>query len=170
MHTLNFIGCELYLKKKNPNFESTILVALQYAMTKYTENLVTMGQKLRSLMISFTALLHFTCLSLYSISKSRHFSIFKGNQDYQSNDKLPLGQMFFDDLYEVQVLGFPGGSDGKESNCNSGDLGSIPGSGRFPGEGNGYPLQYSCLENSKDRGTWWATVHGVTKGQTRLSD
>ena len=71
--------------------------------------------------------------------------------------------MFFDDSYEVQVLGVPGGSDSKESTCNSGDLGSIPGSGRFPGEGNGYPLQYSCLENSKDRGAWWATV---TKSQT----
>ena len=47
-----------------------------------------------------------------------------------------------------------------------GDTGSIPGFGRFPEEGNGYPLQYSCLENSMDRGAWWATVHGVTKNQT----
>ena len=59
--------------------------------------------------------------------------------------------------------GFPGGSDGKESACNAGDLGSIPGSGRSPGEGNGNPLQYSCLENGMDRGAWWATVHGVAK-------
>ena len=51
-------------------------------------------------------------------------------------------------------LGFPGGSDSKESACNTGDLGSIPGSGRSPGEGNGYPLQYSCLENPMDRGAW----------------
>ena len=58
---------------------------------------------------------------------------------------------------------FPGGSDGKESACNAGDPGSIPGLGRSPGEGNGYPLQYSCLENSVDRGAWWATVHGVAK-------
>ena len=65
---------------------------------------------------------------------------------------------------------FPGGSDGKESACNVGDLGSIPGSGRFPGEGNGNPLQYSCLENSMDRGAWWATVHGVAKSWTRLSN
>jgi len=55
-----------------------------------------------------------------------------------------------------------------ESACNAGDLGSIPGSGRFPGEGNGYPPQYSCLENSMDGGTWWTTVHGVTKAWTRL--
>ena len=58
-----------------------------------------------------------------------------------------------------------GGSDGKESACNVGDLGLIPGWGRSPEEGNGYPLQYSCLENPMDRGAWWATVHGVTKSQ-----
>ena len=61
-------------------------------------------------------------------------------------------------------------SDGKESAHNAGDLGLISGSGRFPGEGNGNPLQYSCLENSVDRGAWRATVHGVTKSQTRLSN
>ena len=66
--------------------------------------------------------------------------------------------------------GFPGGSDGKESTCNSGDLGSIPGSGRFPGEGDGNPLQYSLLENPMDRGAWQAVVHRVTKIQTRLSN
>ena len=61
------------------------------------------------------------------------------------------------------VLGFPGGSDGKESACNSGAVGLIPGSGRSPGEGNGNPLQYSCLENPMDRGAWRATAHVVTK-------
>ena len=66
--------------------------------------------------------------------------------------------------------GFPGGSEVKASACNSGDLGSIPGSGRSPGEGNGNPLQYSCLENPMDRGAWWATVHGAAKSQTLLSD
>ena len=63
-----------------------------------------------------------------------------------------------------------GGSAGTEPACNAGDLGSIPGSGRSPGEGNGYPLQYSGLENSMDRGARWAAVHGVTKIRTRLSD
>ena len=62
------------------------------------------------------------------------------------------------------------GSDGKESAWNMGDPGSIPGSGRSPGEGNGNPLQYSCLENSVDRGAWQATVHGIAKSCTRLSD
>ena len=51
---------------------------------------------------------------------------------------------------------------GKESSCNAGDAGSIPGWGKSPGEGNGNPLQYSCLENPMDRGTWWTTVHRVT--------
>ena len=68
------------------------------------------------------------------------------------------------------MLRAPGGSDSKQSACNAGDPGSIPGSGRSPGEGNGNPLQYSCLENPMDIGAWWATVHGVTKSQTRLSD
>ena len=67
-------------------------------------------------------------------------------------------------------MGFPGGSDGKESTCNAGDLGLIPGSGKSPKEGNGYPLQYSCLGNPMDRGAWWVAVHGVTKSQTRLSN
>ena len=64
--------------------------------------------------------------------------------------------------------GFPGSSDGKESACNAGDLGSIPGSGRSPGEGNGNPLQDSCLENPMDRGAWWVTVHRVAKSQAWL--
>ena len=64
----------------------------------------------------------------------------------------------------------PYSSDDKESACNAGDLGLIPRSGRSPGEGNGNPLQYSYLENPMDRGAWWATVYGVTKSQTRLSD
>ena len=68
------------------------------------------------------------------------------------------------------LLGFPGDSDDKESACHTGDLGSISGSGRSPGEGNGYPLQYSCLENSMDREAWWAIVHGVAKSWTRLSN
>ena len=59
-----------------------------------------------------------------------------------------------------------GGSDGKESTCNVGDLGLIPGLGRCPGEGNGNPLQYSYLENSMDRRAWQATVHGVAKNRT----
>ena len=62
--------------------------------------------------------------------------------------------------------GFPGNSDGKESACNARDPGSILGLGSSPEEGNGYPLQYSCLENSMDRGVWQATAHGVTKSQT----
>ena len=65
--------------------------------------------------------------------------------------------------------GFPGGSAGKESTCRVGDLGSIPGLGRSPGDGNGYPLQYSGLETSMNREAWWATIHGVANSQTQLS-
>ena len=66
----------------------------------------------------------------------------------------------------IFLNGFPGGSGGKEFTCNVRDPGSIPGSGRSPGEGDDYSLQYSCLENSMDRGAWWGTDHGVTKSQT----
>ena len=67
-------------------------------------------------------------------------------------------------------MGFPGGSDSKESACNAGDPSSIPELGRSPGERNGYSLQYSCLENSVDRGGLWARVHGTVKCRTRLSN
>ena len=70
-------------------------------------------------------------------------------------------------------MGFPGGSVVKDPPANAGDtgdLGSIPGPGRSPGEGNGNPLHYSCLENPMDGGAWQATVHGVAKSQTQMSD
>ena len=66
-----------------------------------------------------------------------------------------------EDCPTVYIPSTSGGSDGKESTCRAGDLGSIPGLGRFPGKENSYWLQYSCLENSMDRGAWQATVHGV---------
>ena len=72
--------------------------------------------------------------------------------------------------FTYHIWEFPSGSDGKESACCARDPGSIPGSGRSPGEGNGNPLQYSCLENPMDRGTWQATVHGASQSRTKLSD
>ena len=74
---------------------------------------------------------------------------------------------------EILYRFFPGGAVVKNPPANAGDTrdtGLIPGSKRSPGEGNDNPFQYSCLENFMDRGAWWATVHGVTKSQTRLSD
>ena len=72
--------------------------------------------------------------------------------------------MFKGDIYiYIYIHTFPGGSDGKASAYNVGDLGSIPGSGRSSGEGNGNPLQYPCLENPMDRGACWATAHGGSK-------
>ena len=78
--------------------------------------------------------------------------------------------MLLEDMLPTAVLlGFPGGSDGQEPACSAGDPGSNPGLGRSLGEGNSYPLQYSGLENSMDRGAWQATVHRVTKSLTQLS-
>ena len=79
-----------------------------------------------------------------------------------------IAAMKLKDAYPLET--FPHGSDGKASAYNAGDLGSIPGSGRSPREGNGNPLQYSCLENPMGGGAWWATSHGVAKSWTQLSD
>ena len=73
-------------------------------------------------------------------------------------------------LHNIEQRCYIGDSDGKESACNVGNLGSIPELGGSPGEGNGNPLQYSCLENPMDIGDWWASVHGVARSRTRLSD
>ena len=69
-----------------------------------------------------------------------------------------------------RIQGLPYSADGKETACNAGDLGSIPGSGRSPGEGNGNALQYSCLGTPMDREAWWDQVHGAAVSQTGLSD
>ena len=80
--------------------------------------------------------------------------------------KIPCLKIFCSLIHAL----LPGGSDGEESACLVGDLGSIPGSGRSPGEGNGNSLQYSCLENPMGGGVWQSTVHGVAKSRTQLSD
>ena len=72
-------------------------------------------------------------------------------------------------MFNIKI-DFPGGSNGKASVYNAGDLGSIPGLGKSPGKGNGNPLQDYCLENPMDRGAWWATAHGVAKSRTRLNN
>ena len=89
------------------------------------------------------------------------------NETFNSNVTLTISKKC---SYFIYYGGFPGSSAGKESTCNAGDPCSIAGLGRSAGEGTGYPLQYSGLENSMDRGVWHATVHGVTKSWTRLSD
>ena len=81
-----------------------------------------------------------------------------------------LGHKLLDMTEQLTLWRYSGGTDNKESACNVRDLGSIPGSGRCPGEENGNPLQYSCLGNSMDRGAWWVTAHRVTKSQTQLSN
>ena len=87
-----------------------------------------------------------------------------GTGDTVMDKVVPVSQAFVS-----QPRWSPGSSAGKESTCNAGDPGSIPGLRSSPGKGNGYPLQYSCLENSMGKGAYRATVHVVTKSQTRLS-
>ena len=95
-----------------------------------------------------------------------------GSFKVQRLSVLPQGVFFagFSWIYSAQVcspqLFAYGGSDGKEAACDMGGASLIPGSGRSPGEGNGYPLQCFCLENSMDRGVWRVTVHGIAKSQT----
>ena len=113
--------------------------------------------------------LYYVSLSLYHLSVYisivyYHLSIY---HNYLSID---LSSMYYLSIDLSSVYYLSTSSVGKEFACSAGDLGSIPGLGRFPGEGSGNPLQYPCLENLMDRGAWWAAVHGVTKSQARLSD
>ena len=97
---------------------------------------------------------------------------------YLSGPPFPIMRLFFcflDFIFWLCFLTFdyqcfPCSSGGKESACSAGDPGSVPGLGRSPGEGNGNPLQYPCLENLTDRGAWWAAIHGVAKSPAWLSD
>ena len=92
---------------------------------------------------------------------------------FQISHQMPMSLVSINICMYVCVyiyMGFFGGSDGKESSCNAGDLGLIPGSGRCHEEAKSYSLQYFCLENSMDRGAWQATVHRVAKSQTQLSN
>ena len=102
---------------------------------------------------------NFCCLlshskGIFGMDKIRDINIFKTKKE--------PGQKLMTDRYLLNCIG----SDGKASTCNAGVPGFIPRAGISPGERNGTPVQYSCLENSTDRGTWWATVHGVAKNQT----
>ena len=99
----------------------------------------------------------------HKLKKGGYLTPFK-TSDYRSSSTEEYKVNMF------SILGFSDGSDGKESACNAGDPGSIPGSGRSPGEGNGYSLQYPCLYNSMDRGAWRATGRGVPKSLTQLSN
>ena len=96
--------------------------------------------------------------------------ILRGNLNGCHLFRKPFHFICFSGIWRTLFSCFPGGSDSIESAYNAGDLGLISESGRSPGEGHGHPLQYSCLENPKDRGAWWATVQGVAKSWTWLND
>ena len=102
----------------------------------------------------------------YQAPPSMRFS----RQEYWNGFPFNLSSVSNSVFNAIHKSSCPGGSEVKASACNVGDLGLIPRSGRSPGEGNGNPLQYSFMVNPMDGGAWWATVHGVTKSQTRLSD
>ena len=110
---------------------------------------------------------YFNCLENFNITKAFLFSFFCSPFIFLFKVFIFLLEWNF--LSFIGLWGFLVGSDGKESLCNVGDPGSIPGLGRSPGEENGYLFQYSCLENSMDRGAWQVTVHGVAKSRTQLN-
>ena len=119
---------------------------------------------------------HFFKVILYQIRvvatrdhKQRAFSLYFQQLVFTLSG-FPVNTYYILSTYLIFIQGFPGSLDGKELACNAGDLGSIPGFGKSAGKGNDIPLQYSCLENPMDRGAWWATVHGVAKSRTQLSD
>ena len=127
--------------------------------------------------VSLSILFSLRCMPSSGIARSYGSS--RASLVAQSVKNLPAMQetlvrfLGWEDLLEkgkATHFSFPGGSDGKESSCNVGDLGSILELGRSPGRGDGHPLQYSCLENSLDRESWRAAVHGVTKSWIQLSD
>ena len=109
-----------------------------------------------------------------SAPRTRTYTCLKGSPEIHTGKFLWAG--LFHMLMSERIIstiwgkGSPGGSVGKESTCNMGDLGLTPGLGRSPGGGNGNPLQYSCLENPMNRGAWRAAVHGVTKNRIQLND
>ena len=118
--------------------------------------------------LSFISVLSMT--SYLGDSPASVTSIPSSKPSSQHSHYLPGPTSIHARILKNQTLPLLSDSEVKASACNAGDLGSIPGSGRSPGEGIGNPLQYSCLENPMDGGAWWAIVHGVAKSRTRLSD
>ena len=140
-------------------------------------DLVSKKQQTNHLLFAWCMISHFSCvqlcLTLWTIAQQAPLSMGFSRQILEGVT-ISFSNLLFTSPFKLKgeknVLSTPitslGGSEVKASACNAGDLGSIPGLGRSPGEGNTNPLQYSCLENPMDGGTCWATVHGVAKSQT----
>ena len=109
-------------------------------------------------------------ISILKFQIKHHIVLKQNTGAFQKYFKLFHNFISKNKIFKSKKVNLKAGSDSKESFCNAGDLGSIPELGRSPGKGHGNPLQYSCLLNSKDRGTWQAKVHGVTKNRTQLSN
>ena len=140
---------------------------------------LTSGQTLKMMVWKCILLIRFLQINYVFIYLEESEKIYKNvNYRFKKIRKEKWSGVSFvswegDALWPAGVLSsscLVGGSDSKESACNAGDPSLIPGWGRSPGEGNGNPLQYSCLEYPMDRGAWWATIHGVDKSQTRLNE
>ena len=158
-HDLSFLNVEL---KPTFSLSSLIFIKRLFSSSSLSTIRVVSSENLRVL-IFLPEILIPACASSGLAFRMMH-SAYKLNK--QGDNIQPFAN--FKPVY--CSMGFPGGSDGKASACIVGDPSSIPGLGRSPGEGNGNPLQYTCLENPMDRGALWILIHGITKSQTWLSD
>ena len=135
----------------------------------YIESLFTTAKKLEIIQMSFNCvskLRYIHIMEYYSTEKRNRFL----RDTQRMNLKCTMLRKRTQTKKAYRIFWKMMGRENRLGVCNAGDRSSILKSGKSPGEGNGNPLQYSCLENSMDRGAWWATVHGVAKSQTRLSD
>ena len=177
-HSLASVACEGWVSGLLPLYTSKTSLALSIGWQIHT---VLRSGELDSQSGFVSNLWHWECISsilgLKLLTWKRPglvtiiFCVYSGDHMVfllWSVDKVNCIDCFFV-IQPCIFKGLPGGSDGKESACSAGDLDLILGLGRSPGEGNGYPLQYSCLENFTDKATWQATIHGVSKSQTQLS-
>ena len=171
----------MFLQKSPSNFLSsqTWHISVSFSQKGKSTNVLSLYLQFHLTALPFTPLLFLSkrnghCSSLIlSIPFENKMSIKPRLILYSCTSDSSSTQLLsppFEDIDPVLILVTAGSSVTKESDCSAENQGQTPGLGRSPGGGNGNPLQYPCLENSMDRGAWWATVHGVAKSRTRLND